>query len=176
MFGRIASLRCISVVNFRLPVLLFCVAMGSGCGGGDTKGPVLYPTKGSVTVNGKPAFEAVVTLHPVDKSLNLYPSGEVHEDGDFTLTTRKAGDGAPAGDYKVSINWLVESEVKPVANLPSGPITTMGGGERSETKAAPVDRLGGKFSDPETSGLKCTISKGGNTIGPFDLKLDSNQQ
>lgn len=143
---------------FLLGMLLFA----TGCGNGGKPGPTLYPATGSVFVDGLPAMEATVVLHPVDKSLDIRPGAEVDEEGNFTLSS-PAGPGAPAGDYYVVIHW----NQAPIPNS-NQPIMGMGG--QGESKSIPKDRLGGQYAIPETSGLKCTISEGPNEIPPFELK------
>jgi len=144
-----------------------------GCGGGETSGPAVYPTKGSVMANGRPAFEAVVTLHPVDKSIGVTPSAQVDEEGNFTLTSRKPGDGAPAGDYRITVRWM-QQPVPPQSSAPTGVIMSMAGNE-GESKAEAKDRLGEVYANPETSGLKCTISTGENEIPTIELDLSKVQ-
>lgn len=138
-----------------------------GCGG--SKGPPLYTAKGIVKVDGKPAAGALVVLHPVDKDQTIRPGGEADDEGQFILTSVKQGDGAPAGEYKVAVHWLdLNAPPPPGANaIPSA----MGG--EGESKSDPVDRLQGRYSHPDTSGLKCTISDDGeNEIPTFELKSD----
>lgn len=143
----------------------------SGCGGPTSTGPVCYPANGSVIVDGKPAFGAHVVLHPVDASVVLRPGAETDDDGNFVLTTRIVGDGGPAGEYKVAIRWDEEHvPVSSAAASPNGPILSMSG--NSESKDEPRDRLNGKYSNPDTSGLKCKIEAvGANEIPTFNLTL-----
>src|SRR5437868_3533656 len=81
------------------------VALTSGCGG--NKGPQLYPVKGSVRINGEPARDVNVVFTPValpaDGATPLSPSAVTGEDGSFRLMSFKPGDGAPAGDYQVTV-------------------------------------------------------------------------
>lgn len=124
-----------------------------GCSSGPVRKPV-YPTSGSVTVNGKPAVRARVIFHPlgVDDPQAERPSGEVGEDGKFQLATYSAADGAPAGEYIVTVLWQ---------DAPSGP-----GGD-----AETPDKLGGKYASPKTSSLRAKVAADGrNEIPPFVLK------
>ncbi|MBI3863637.1 MAG: BON domain-containing protein [Planctomycetia bacterium] len=65
----------------------------------------VYAVTGKVIVDGKPAAGAAVRLHPADRSMTLQPKGLVGADGVFTLTTYLPADGAPAGDYKLTVEW-----------------------------------------------------------------------
>src|SRR5207249_8533874 len=83
-----------------------------GCGS-DGRKPV-YPAKGQVLVTGKPAQYAQVALHPLnpaDKDAP-HPTANVGPDGTFVLTTYQAQDGAPAGEYAVTVQWWLTSAKK----------------------------------------------------------------
>jgi hypothetical protein len=117
-----------------------------GCGSGDGRKPV-YPAKGKVVgADGKPLAGAIVTLHPTEALTDHRhkPAGMADEEGNFTLGTYTETDGAPAGDYVVTVEW------RRVRKSPMEPV--------------PPDRLGGKFSNPKSSQLKQTIVKGENRI------------
>lgn len=120
----------------------------AGCGG-DWKAET-YPAKGTISVNGKPPVGAVLhfvsTAGKVDQR-NSRPWAKVANDGSFTLGTYKPGDGAPPGQYAVTIVWPVD---------PSTP--------------DPRDRLGFAFAKPEKSKWKVTIIEGENELPPIVLK------
>lgn len=128
--------------------LLACAAC-LGCGE-DWKAET-YPATGKVTINGEPPEGAVVTLYPADEKVdkrNSRPWGIVQEDGTFTLKTYENGDGAPAGEYDVTLKWPWD------VSTPSGAMT---------------DRLGGRFSRPEQSQWTVTIEEGENELEPIEL-------
>ena len=134
-----------------------CLASTSGCGGDGRE--TVYPTTGKVIVNGQPAAGAQVVLFPVDEILRAsdhpLPTGVTDENGVFTLGSYAVGDGAPAGEYLVTIVWSVE-----VISDPNNP----------ETPPA-VDRLQDRYAEPDQSGLQVTISAGPTELEPFDLNL-----
>jgi hypothetical protein len=109
-----------------------------------------YPTSGQVLVNGQPVKEAQVVFHHEGNwgERSIVPQAWTDANGRFVLATYGVQDGAPAGDYRVVIIW------------PSYRRKTLG-----------PDKLGGKFSKPETSGLKAHVEKGVNELPPFDLKV-----
>jgi|SRR5207302_5781802 len=108
-----------------------------------------YPTSGQVLVNGQPAKEAMVVFHHVDKwgDKSIVPQAWTNEDGRFVLATYGTADGAPEGDYRVVVIWPAYRR-----------------------KSLGPDKLGEKFSKPETSGLTAHVNKGKNELPPFDLK------
>jgi hypothetical protein len=129
-----------------LAVLVWAV---SGCGGHKA----VYPVRGKVLDSeGKPLARATVIFCPAE---NVYdnankPAGFADDQGVFTLTTYSPSDGAPAGEYVVTVEWR------------AGPR------DPKKPRHAPPDRLGGKFSDPGRSPLKVTVVKGDNDI---EIKL-----
>lgn len=123
-------------------------SLAAGCG---TKETPRYPVTGKVLFEGKPAEHAMVVFHPVGASGpdTVKPTAKVGPDGTFKLPAQHADDGAPAGEYKVSVElWLA--------------------GVRAEDP--PSNRLPAKYSKPETSGLTATVSAGPNELATFDLK------
>ena len=86
--------------------LVLSVIVLMGCGGKpDT--PV-FQVRGQVFYQGKPTEGALVIFHPIaatNAKDTSKPRGYVRKDGNFQLTTRSKDDGAPAGEYKVTILW-----------------------------------------------------------------------
>lgn len=112
-----------------------------------------HPVKGVVYFDGVPAVGASVVFHlksPDGKRLTRTGDGVTEGDGGFELSTYSAFDGAPAGDYVVTITL----REPPDALGRSGP-----------------NQLPEKYSRPETSGLTATIRSGSNDF-TFDLKSE----
>lgn len=124
------------------------VILAAGCGKPEAP---LYPVTGKVLFEGKPAENAMVVFHPVNPtgSEAVRPTAKVGPDGTFKLLTVRTDDGAPAGDYKVTVElWLAGAR-------PDDP---------------PSNRLPPKYSKPDTSGLTATVSTGPTELPAFDLK------
>ncbi len=119
----------------------------------DTR-PPRYPVRGTVTFQKRPATGAVVVLRPVSPAplKEPLPHGEVGPDGTFRLSTFDVGDGAPAGEYVVTISW---PEVK----------AEPGGGE-----VFGRDRLSGRYNDPAKSKWRVQIRERDNEIQPLEIK------
>jgi hypothetical protein len=89
-----------------------------------------YPVTGRVLVVGQPAAGAEVQLWAVDGGLKvagLCPHAIVGDDGRFHLTTYNTGDGAPEGEYGVTLRW----PLPPPPGREQGP-----------------DRFQGRYADP----------------------------
>jgi hypothetical protein len=132
----------------------------AGCGDPNLPGSSLpsvpvYPVHGKVILpDGKPLPEGQVTFVPVDPK-GRYPSGEVKEDGTFSLTTKDLGEGAPEGQYKVKIESDIAGRAKAKGKKGAG----------LSTYAVPP-----KYQDEDSSGLMVTIKNGPNDLEPFQLK------
>lgn len=123
------------------------------CAGKDYGEHPPFPATGSVSVNGKPAEKARVTLHHEGNwgGLPIVPYGWTDADGKFVLETYGLKDGAPAGQYRVTIVW-------------PAPHTGRGLGP---------DKLGGKYNKADNSELTATIEKKTNVLAPFELTVDT---
>lgn len=74
-----------------------------GCGG--KKGPTNerpYPVKATLLMDGQPIGPMYLMLSSTQVKGPVI-SGEADDKGDIKFTTKKLGDGAPAGEYKVVI-------------------------------------------------------------------------
>jgi hypothetical protein len=124
------------------------------CAGCNSSG--LYPVSGKVLVNGEPASGATVTFvrkGSADPLKEQTLQGTVGDDGNFTLSG-PAGEGAPAGEYVVLVEWK------------EGAGKTKG---RAPALSAP-DRLKKKYLDPNKPLLTATVEAKSNTLSPFELK------
>lgn len=129
--------------------ILFAVA-ASGCG--DSSRLKIYPVRGEVKVAGQPAVGARVFFHPVENlgdPKGLRPVAIVEPDGSFQLTTYLTNDGAPAGDYAVTITWPTKT----------GADEEAGG-----------DRLKLAYPNAKALKIKVTVKAEKNVLEPFELK------
>lgn len=81
-----------------LALFLSCV----GCGLGGPKRPGTQEVEGKLTLDGAPFGPALVTLTPTHAG-GFSVAGEADAQGKLTFTTNKKGDGAPVGEYKVTL-------------------------------------------------------------------------
>jgi hypothetical protein len=110
-----------------------------------------FPVKGEVFVGkGKdrvPAKGAKVSFFPVDGTARDWrPSTAVVNDkGAFHVTTHQPGDGVPAGDYTITIEWR----------------------QSRRGKAAGPDKLEGAYSgDPAKAEIRYTVEKKTQNVVP----------
>lgn len=109
--------------------------------------PPVQPVQGKLLVKGEPAFGAVISFHPVGNTdaTAIKPQASVEEDGTFRPNSFGLRDGAPAGEYALTVFW-------PGGRGPIGP-----------------DRLKGRYSDPNRPVMKVTIKDGDNVLEPIRL-------
>lgn len=138
--------------------VLLCLALLSGCEGPAYESIPTHPASGRITVNGVPAEGAVVRLYPATPQPGakypLMPSGRADGEGVYRLTTYEGEDGAPAGDYVVTVEWPDPDWRPPGGGMPP----------------PPPDRLKGRFADPKRSAIRTTVVEGDNQIEPIVLE------
>jgi hypothetical protein len=113
-----------------------------------SEGVELYPVRGTVLFQNKPAEGATIVFVSVRGDSALRPSGAVSADGSFTLSTYPLGGGAPAGEYAVVVTWYPPNAREldnPTAKLPA------------------------RYADAGTSGLKAVVNTGPTKLEPFRL-------
>lgn len=131
----------------RFGVLGLVLIAAVGCGKDPNQLPVSEVT-GSVTYNGQPMRGASVSLIPAvpNPKLKIPPFGEVKEDGTFAVTTYGGGDGAPPGEYKVTLTWS--------DNDPD----------------SPSDLCKGRYASAKKPIATITVVEGENVVPPIELK------
>ncbi len=137
----------------RYPLLVLgslLLAGAFGCGSSGPSRVPVAPAKGQISYAGKPIPNALVIFHPVkgDKDAPK-PRAKVEADGSFVVETYDSKDGAPVGDYAVTVEWWL----------------TSGKGDEP-----PTNRLPGRYAKAESSGVTVTIRDGENEIPAILLK------
>lgn len=127
----------------------------SGCGsGGDPDRLPVFPAKGHITFQGEPVPGAFVVLHPKhapEGTETVRPRAQVNPDGSFELTSYETGDGAPAGEYAVTVQW--HKLVKHGSDVAPGP-----------------NVLPKKYAGPQTSPLTVRIAEDQNDLAPIVVR------
>jgi hypothetical protein len=135
--------------------LAIVAVMVSGCGS-DVAPVPLYEASGKVTVQGQPAEGAKVVFYPTSSALQgprmPIPAGTTDATGTFHLQSYEPKDGAPAGEFKVTVIW--PEPIPPNVD---------------QEMYQPKDRLQGRYSDPQRTTITATIPEGGGELPPFEL-------
>lgn len=164
---------------FPIRYLLVClgVLLIVGCST-DSGFPTTYPVAGTVKYKGKPIAGATVTFYLSDgKGSAVGSSGP---DGSFTLSSFRPGDGAVAGNYKVSIAKYAatqpeKTDTPPEGEIASGDIDPANyapptASSLNQRPAAPKNDLPPKYAQADSSGLTASVSESGKNQFDFDLK------
>lgn len=132
-------------------VALICQVI-VGCG--DQRMEV-YPVHGTVSLNGTPAAGADLVFYGTDEALQTVdapiPKARADEQGRYEVSSFEPGDGAPAGEYRVTVVWRQSDSNDP------------------ENRDLARDRLQGKYADPQTSPLRVTVKPEPNNELPLEL-------
>src|SRR5207237_1030680 len=110
---------------------------------------------GKVLCDGQPTEGALITLRELDASqpMKELPRARVKADGTFSIGTYDPEDGAPPGEYKVSILWLppdFEAQVFKTGKYPN--------------------KLPELYSDAKASPLKIQVNEAPNEVPAFELR------
>jgi hypothetical protein len=118
-------------------------------------GPTPQPVHGRVIYRGQPAQGFRVLFHPTTpwKGAQFAPSAMTDKNGEYQLRSYQSDDGAPAGEYTVTFQWLKTISTNDPADV-----------------QPEIDQLKGLFNDPKKSRFKAVVREGNNEIEPFVLK------
>jgi tetratricopeptide (TPR) repeat protein len=116
----------------------------------------VYPAHGQIYFEGKIIPGASIRLDPTWTKDLVFPRPHtiVNEDGTFVLGTYGKADGAPAGEYRVSVQLMMRANTK---------------GD-SEGGKLPQNALPPRYANFDTSGLTVQIQEGENAIPALHLK------
>lgn len=120
----------------------------SGCSDKPSSPRPVHPAAGRVTYKGAPADGVRVVLIPAGGAgPTNNPAGRTGADGRFELSTFAEKDGAPEGEYAVTLYW------------PERPFDTLEDGA-----PMPKDKLGGAYATPAKSKLRAKIEPKKNEL------------
>ena len=159
---------------------VFLCGLIAGCGKNEFRHKV-YPAGGKITKDGKPLANAMITFHPVDPSIIKLPEGQTgieiakpttttDDNGDFALSTYFAKDGAPAGDYKVTVILSSQSFDQKKGRTTEGDEELPPNSNQVALPNAAVSKAKFPYSSIETTDLTATIKSEGENNFAFDLK------
>jgi hypothetical protein len=146
-----------SVAAARSPAALLGAAVVglalTGCGRAPGNRTPLHKAAGKISFDGQAPAGALIVLHPAGGSPkeSLKPTAQVQPDGTFRLSTYETGDGAPAGDYVVTVSW--RRAVQTDEGYLPGP-----------------NVLPPKYASPATSDVVVRVREGDNDLEPITLR------
>ena len=130
------------------------LGVAAGCGSAPT-GPVMVPVTGTVTLDGKPLPQGVVTLLP--SAGGRAPSATTDDQGKFQVESI-------AGDHKVAVSKVeVTGGPPPSADGLAPDFATA----PQKVKAIVPER----YNRPDTSALTVKVPDGGGDVGTIPLTL-----
>jgi hypothetical protein len=142
---RMGSRPILLVALALLPAWVFC----SGCGSDAGEEPTVR-VSGTLNVDGKPVSKGTVHFHPAKGR----PATGIVQDGKFTLSTYKDGDGVIPGKNRVAVEVVEEVPMKD--------------GDTTAKSLIPV-----KFMNPDKSGLQLEVRPSGYSNLQIDIKGES---
>ena len=115
----------------------------------------VFPASGKILKQGKPLTGVILLFHSTDVNQKIKSQATTDEDGKFVTTTFKTADGAPEGDYIITL--LVPSNE-------SDSTWEDAATEKQFRKEGPV-RFPSKYQNPTTSPLKVKVTKNHPDLG-----------
>jgi hypothetical protein len=124
--------------------------------------PAVYPVSGKILYKGSPAAGAAVVFRragtsPANAATEPIIRGIVQADGSFELTCGSLGQGAPAGEYDVLVEWRRPIPRKQGAGCCCG-----------RPQHGP-DVFRGRYADPEHPLLRAKVDEQATQLPSFDL-------
>lgn len=144
--------------------LIGCGDKGAGAGSRAT----VYKTKGKVTYLGNPLIDAAVSFSPQGKQPAAV--GRTNDNGEFTLTTYRAGDGAAEGEYKVMITMTVTTPASTEIAHGTDPTKSYGESHSGKKGKTTGNVLPAIFSDAANTPLSEKVEANGKNEFVFNLK------
>ncbi len=148
---------------WRIALLSLLCSVAVGCG---SSGPETSPVSGKVTYkDGSPVPGGTIVF----SKDNMEVTGAIKpEDGTYTLTTAKEGDGAPPGDYQVYFRQPNEAS----GGEPAGDGTALPGEAPLGEPAKIIEKklFPQKYLAADTSGLTYTVKDGANENVNFPVE------
>lgn len=164
-YGATSAMKKSAIRSLSVVVSLGLMVM-AGCDAGAPQrdGQATHPVSGIVTQGGTPVPGATVRFESADSS--QASTGRTDSQGEYILATFEAGDGAPAGDYRVTI---VKMQGPQEAATVSEDDPNYKGAEETVADVKVKNLLPEKYASVETSGLTAKVSEGPNNC---DFQLE----
>ena len=130
--------------------VLGCCAVG--CSDSGPPRATTYPVSTTITFQGKPIPGAFVALHPKTPLGDVpTPRANIGKEGELKVTTYDTADGAPAGEYVVTVEWY--KPIKQGGDVVAGP-----------------NVIPRKYASPKTSPVVIKVAEGTTEFPPIQIK------
>ena len=138
----------------RTTLALGLCLMLCGCGAKHQDRLAVHPVSGKLLVAGEPAVNAEIVLFPVggNEQPLIRPHATVQSDGSYHLTTFATRDGAPVGDFALTVTWP--------GPRPKG---------QGDDEIGP-DRFQQRYADPKKPAASVHIATETTELARIDLK------
>jgi hypothetical protein len=139
-------------------ILLLCFAAVNGCSKGkDPNQLPVFPASGHLSVKGQVPTGAFVVLHPKNGTATdskgdvVRPRAVVKPDGSFVFGSYDSNDGAPSGEYSLTVEWR-----KIVKSADGSPVLG-------------PNVIPPKYARPQSSPVSIRIAEKSNELDPITL-------
>ncbi|MCZ2343298.1 MAG: hypothetical protein LC104_16115 [Bacteroidales bacterium] len=128
------------------------------CGCGEEPRPLCQPVSGVIQVNGKPTKDLLISYHPQTATPRnaIAATGRSDEEGRYTLSSFLPNDGAPPGEYTITVVWPTSFQQIGGQDFPVG------------------DRLGGVYANKANATWKATIREGESQLPLIEISKAKN--
>lgn len=124
----------------------------AGCNRGPVGRLPVHPVEGNVTLDGKPLANALVALHPRESGEGrIVGRGQTDADGKFRISTYDSGDGAPEGEYAVTVEYYQPQK-------------------QGESVVPGPNVLSPKLSSSTTTDIAVKVAAGPNKLAPIEVR------
>lgn len=153
----------------RIRLVTAACLLALGCGGGADGRKTVYPVTGKITMSGGPLIGASVSFAP--REGQPVAVGRTNDQGEYTLTTYEASDGAAAGPFAVVVTKATATGAAAEVAHSSDPYAS-GGGESHSAKEKSAGAGGGvpqQYTSSQTTPLTATVTADGENRFDFEL-------
>ena len=119
----------------------------------------VFPASGKILYQGKPLAGIILIFHPADENQKIKSQATTGDDGKFVATTFKTADGAPEGDYTITLT---------VSSNESDSTWEDAATEKQFRKEGIV-LFPSKYQNPATSSLKVKVTKNQPDLGILEI-------
>lgn len=141
-----------------------CCCLTTGCQGAASDRPTVVPVRGTVTLRGAPVAGAEIKFKPKTGLTSAF--GATDAAGNYELTTFEGGDGAPPGEYVVTV-FKYQAQPQSSASMDSPGYDATG---KTAATAPAKNLLPQRYAEESNSGLMAIVKVDSDNQFNFELK------